>query len=468
MSALARGARRSQRRFGGALQPYVLMQAEFRPGRGELSHLERVSVERSFHGILQTLDAIGAAGAAMAVIRERLPDHEPEPFVFEAAVRFLGSASIDGAPAGRVPSLPSDPSPDDAWLSRQHSIDVLPVERFPKAGRSASFDAGRGGIVCRACGGGRLVLSSTALRRWEAVQATFEFPDDPWPNDERCQIHRRARSTRRLACDHCSARADRHGVRPVGGTLVSSGDASWPVELRAPHGAQRDGDRLVRWSARGIYPHEVLRGFCPCARCQGTRRADLVRRGRRSRARRHSNRGQLRVALGLGRRSPNRASTATEFLRRLCSCSSCCEEDPKIPHVLGVNRTGPLRPFALLPWERGDRVAFHALIVDDSSAVRAFVRASLEERGFARVEEAETGFEALRLLASNTFDVVIVDVNMPDINGLELLAFMKKSPRQQAVLDGFSSAPRSGRSTRNGASSSAPTPSCESRSMSTS
>ena len=78
-------------------------------------------------------------------------------------------------------------------------------------------------------------------------------------------------------------------------------------------------------------------------------------------------------------------------------------------------------------------MAFHALIVDDSSAVRAFVRASLEESGFARVDEAETGFEALRLLAANSFDVVIVDVNMPDINGLELLAFMKKSPRQQSA-----------------------------------
>ncbi|MGB5701857.1 MAG: response regulator [Polyangiales bacterium] len=78
-------------------------------------------------------------------------------------------------------------------------------------------------------------------------------------------------------------------------------------------------------------------------------------------------------------------------------------------------------------------MAFHALIVDDSSAVRAFVRASLEDAGFARVQESETGFEALRLLASNAFDVVIVDVNMPDINGLELLAFMRKSPRQQAA-----------------------------------
>ena len=78
-------------------------------------------------------------------------------------------------------------------------------------------------------------------------------------------------------------------------------------------------------------------------------------------------------------------------------------------------------------------MAYHALIVDDSSAVRAFVRASLEDAGFARVQEAETGFEALRLLASNEFDIVIVDVNMPDINGLELLGFMQKSPRQQAA-----------------------------------
>jgi two-component system chemotaxis response regulator CheY len=78
-------------------------------------------------------------------------------------------------------------------------------------------------------------------------------------------------------------------------------------------------------------------------------------------------------------------------------------------------------------------LAFYALIVDDSSAVRAFVRASLESADFARVEEAATGFEALRLLATNAFDVVIVDVNMPDINGLELLSFMKKSPRQQGA-----------------------------------
>ena len=186
ISALARGARKSQRRFGGALQPYVLMNAHFRPGRGELAHLERVSVDQSFHGILRSLEAIGAAGAALAVIRERVPDHEPEPLVFDAAVRFL-TALHGGAP------------PEEALLSLQ--IRVLAVLGFaptldrcvrcgkmPAQGRSASFDAARGGIVCRACGGGRLVLSAEALRRWVAVQASSELPEQAWPGAERQEI----------------------------------------------------------------------------------------------------------------------------------------------------------------------------------------------------------------------------------------------------------------------------------------
>jgi DNA repair protein RecO (recombination protein O) len=187
ISALARGARRSQRRFGGALQPYVLMNAFFRPGRGELAHLERVSVDHSFHGILKSLDAIGAAGDAMALIRERVPEHEPEPRVFDAAVRFL-DALDRGAP------------PEDALLSLQ--IRVLTILGFaptldrcvacgkvPARGRAASFDASRGGIVCRACGGGRLVLSANAMRRWVAVQSTMEYSEEPWPELERQQIH---------------------------------------------------------------------------------------------------------------------------------------------------------------------------------------------------------------------------------------------------------------------------------------
>lgn len=69
------------------------------------------------------------------------------------------------------------------------------------------------------------------------------------------------------------------------------------------------------------------------------------------------------------------------------------------------------------------------LIVDDSSAIRAFVRATLEEHGEVDVTEARTGFEALQVLPRELFQLVIVDINMPDINGLELISLMRKSER---------------------------------------
>ncbi len=73
------------------------------------------------------------------------------------------------------------------------------------------------------------------------------------------------------------------------------------------------------------------------------------------------------------------------------------------------------------------------LIVEDSSAVRAFVRAALEDAGTATVEEAESGFEALRVLPRARFDLVILDINMPDINGLEVVAFMRRTPSLEAI-----------------------------------
>ncbi len=72
-------------------------------------------------------------------------------------------------------------------------------------------------------------------------------------------------------------------------------------------------------------------------------------------------------------------------------------------------------------------MSLRILVVEDSSAMRAFVRAALEEDEGVEVLEAASGFEALRLLPRQSFDVVIVDVNMPDINGLELVSFMRRS-----------------------------------------
>ena len=73
------------------------------------------------------------------------------------------------------------------------------------------------------------------------------------------------------------------------------------------------------------------------------------------------------------------------------------------------------------------------LIVEDSSAMRAFLRAALEEDGSCEVIEAASGFEALRVLPRYQFDLVIVDINMPDINGLEVVSFMRRTDAHKAT-----------------------------------
>lgn len=75
----------------------------------------------------------------------------------------------------------------------------------------------------------------------------------------------------------------------------------------------------------------------------------------------------------------------------------------------------------------------HILIVDDSSAMRAYVRAALEDSGTVEIAEASSGFDALRLLPREKFDLVIVDINMPNINGLELISFMRKSETHKST-----------------------------------
>jgi len=74
------------------------------------------------------------------------------------------------------------------------------------------------------------------------------------------------------------------------------------------------------------------------------------------------------------------------------------------------------------------------LIVEDSAATRALIRNAIEGIGEdLTTVEAATGFEALKLLPTDEFDLIITDINMPDINGLELISFVKTNPRYSAI-----------------------------------
>lgn len=74
------------------------------------------------------------------------------------------------------------------------------------------------------------------------------------------------------------------------------------------------------------------------------------------------------------------------------------------------------------------------LIVEDSATMRSLLASSLEDLEIpVKVVEAENGFEALRLLPRETFDLVVTDINMPDINGLELVSFIKSNERYTQI-----------------------------------
>lgn len=65
------------------------------------------------------------------------------------------------------------------------------------------------------------------------------------------------------------------------------------------------------------------------------------------------------------------------------------------------------------------------LIAEDSATMRSLIVSTIAAMGDFDIFEAANGFEALRVLPREKVDLVITDINMPDINGLELVAFVR-------------------------------------------
>jgi two-component system chemotaxis response regulator CheY len=69
------------------------------------------------------------------------------------------------------------------------------------------------------------------------------------------------------------------------------------------------------------------------------------------------------------------------------------------------------------------------LIVDDFSTMRRIVRNLLKESGYSDADEAEDGVAALQKLRNGNFDFVVSDINMPNMNGFQLLGEIKKDDK---------------------------------------
>ena len=92
------------------------------------------------------------------------------------------------------------------------------------------------------------------------------------------------------------------------------------------------------------------------------------------------------------------------------------------------------------------------LIVDDEPNVRLSYRAALETEGYV-IKEAHCGAKALDALASDAFDLAILDMRMPEMDGLELLAQMRNRgfTTPSVIITAFGDVPHAVRAMKLGA-----------------
>lgn len=73
------------------------------------------------------------------------------------------------------------------------------------------------------------------------------------------------------------------------------------------------------------------------------------------------------------------------------------------------------------------------LVVDDSKVMREMVTACLRGEPDLTFAHASSGLEAIEKLSLERFDLMVLDLNMPDINGFEVLEFVRGQDRLRAL-----------------------------------
>ncbi len=159
VSAIIRGARRSTKRFGGALEPIHELQITYEDKGRELCVLKEARIARARMTILGDLDAMDAAGRALRWVRHLCPARTPEPSAWRSLGRFLDV--LDRGEKGFHREL--------AFFGLKLLADVgygLELGRCVRCGRPcpegrpAFIDAAGGGLVCTSCGGARRTLKA--------------------------------------------------------------------------------------------------------------------------------------------------------------------------------------------------------------------------------------------------------------------------------------------------------------------
>ena len=181
----------------------------------------------------------------------------------------------------------------------------------------------------------------------------------------------------------------------------------------------REAARLDRRQVREARRCRATRWCRPAARRGGCRRAARSR-STSSEPRDEAERGRRRRRRRVGRPAQKEAADLARQPRS-------ARADRRDRRVSARTRESRESGTILRMSDSRQRV----LVVEDSATMRGFVTAALEAAGPFDVTQAASGFEALKILPRGRFDLIITDINMPDINGLELVRFIRESRAAQ-------------------------------------
>ncbi len=177
ISALARAARNSRRRFGGSLEPLHTLRVELdEVASSDILRLRSAELQTPRVGLLQSLPAMEAAGKLLGWIRRAAPERTAEPELWDLSNRCLDELAAQAD------------KPEGARRSAQltlanHALHLLALcgwqlelQRCVQSGapcppgKAAMIDPAQGGLISRARGGASLVLSGEQRMRLDLAQ----------------------------------------------------------------------------------------------------------------------------------------------------------------------------------------------------------------------------------------------------------------------------------------------------------
>lgn len=183
VSAFANGARKSKRRFAGALEPTTYLKVQLVETRGDTSRLDGADIQQSFHHVRDDLGHIARAMYCLELCRELTRDGQPHEVLFDALLEYL--RRLDARQAGPTSLLKFE-------LDALDQTGFMP--RFsPCAGCGGAtgpgprFDPDRGGVLCAACATrqpGGVPMSPAVAEALASLQAGARVP---LPADIRAQ-----------------------------------------------------------------------------------------------------------------------------------------------------------------------------------------------------------------------------------------------------------------------------------------